>query len=143
MAEREIWAAMKRRWPGGAERVETLLPPGLPDVHWTLKGFAGWFELKDEVAKVRPEQAIWHRAYAKAGGLSYVILRLKGKVYLAAGDRIERDAKVPLTRVVGEDLSQATFDRIALEVEADARVRSERLSRGTAAPRPDAGGPRA
>lgn len=84
MSEKLLWTRYSKAWaPDWCQRIDTNRFKGLPDVHWTFRGVAGWTELKLtrlgsfgliwHDRKLTLEQAMWLDGYARAGGRCCVV----------------------------------------------------------------------
>lgn len=100
-----------------ARRVETITPPGFPDVFWSggsgLQRI-GVIELKAEVGDVRPLQKNFLRKTARAGGLAHVLALKDGVVYLMNGyTGLTIDSKIIFGNAIGIwPLSQIDHDHL-------------------------------
>lgn len=77
MLEKQVWKSFKSLWPWHCERIEPRIGAGIPDVLvQNTFGQPGFVELKAaNRLHLRPEQAIWHRAWQRGGGRSVVVTR--------------------------------------------------------------------
>ncbi len=85
--EKKLWQWIRRgNLPGTWERLEALLPLGLPDclVHWNrtflveLKVVENWSESD---FGLRPEQAEFIDRWNRVGGEAYVLVRIAGELF--------------------------------------------------------------
>jgi hypothetical protein len=87
LTESQFWSRQVRNgFPGYIERIESLASLGVPDTFFTTGGLTGWIELKvlRRVERVRPnevvnwgirrEQATWHWRWARAQGISLILV---------------------------------------------------------------------
>lgn len=76
MKESALWAHLRNShvfdW---AERVESVVTPGLPDVHALIEDHEVWVELKVTPVRLRPAQQIWHKRWAQMGRQSVILAR--------------------------------------------------------------------
>ena len=96
MLESKFWKLLKAHLPRSAfaSRVESgYSTPGAPDLWVCMNGSQQWVELK--VAKgtkilLTPQQVIWHRKCAAAGGSSWVAAWTPQDVLIWRGPDAER-----------------------------------------------------
>ena len=95
MLEKQFWKRLRATLPTGAFccRIEAgYSTPGTPDIWVCANGVQAWIELK--VARgtrvlLTPQQVIWHRACAKAGGRSWIVAGAEDLIYLWPGTEAE------------------------------------------------------
>ena len=100
MTEHATWNLLRARMPVGGHysRIESHdTAPGFPDVHWTLEGKTGGFELKyarmptaaypfrGEKLGLRKTQHIWIRDELEAGGRVLLALQVFANIYFLEG----------------------------------------------------------
>lgn len=96
MKESDLWALLKKAVraiepDAQLERIENAVARGTPDVAYTIRGAAGWIELKhvrngsDQVG-LRPMQVVWMRALTRAGGKGWILARRGNEIRLWSGD---------------------------------------------------------
>lgn len=81
------------------QRIENLVGVGTPDVEACYQGIAFWIELKainDQEnldVEVSPEQVMWHRRRARAGGRSWFLIQVgsgaQARRFLIPGHRAD------------------------------------------------------
>jgi len=84
MSEKNFWKNVRDNLPLKMYRVENSCAKGMPDVHFIQGEKSGWIELKflekwprDKInSGLTLNQSMWSKEYRKAGGLSYVLLRI-------------------------------------------------------------------
>ena len=84
MSEKNFWNNVRNKLPLQMYRVENSCAKGMPDVHFIQSKKSGWIELKflekwprDKInSGLTLNQSMWSKEYRKAGGLSYVLLRI-------------------------------------------------------------------
>ena len=84
MSEKNFWNNVRNKLPLKMYRVENSCGKGMPDVHFIQGKKSGWIELKflekwprDKInSGLTLNQSMWSKEYRKAGGLSYVLLRI-------------------------------------------------------------------
>jgi hypothetical protein len=88
LTESQFWSRhVRNSFPGYIERIESLASLGVPDTFFTTDGgLTGWIELKvlrrvervqpNEVVNwgIRREQATWHWRWARAQGISLILV---------------------------------------------------------------------
>ena len=95
MLEKNFWKRLRATLPSGAFccRIEAgYSTPGTPDVWVCMNGVQAWVELKVAHGNrllLTPQQVIWHRACAKAGGRSWIVAGAKDHIYLWPGAKVE------------------------------------------------------
>ncbi len=95
--EAKVWVRLKRLLSGPAvthlERVECVIPPGLPDVHYIINEVPGWIELKDVDRPKRPttpiridhftkRQRLWLYRYGMSRGHAWILVHVEDVNYL-------------------------------------------------------------
>lgn len=85
MSEKNFWTFVKKNLKLKMYRVENRVSSGMPDIHYISEEGSGWIELKyiKELPKkgsvksgLRRAQSIWHDAYQRNGGQSWILLRV-------------------------------------------------------------------
>lgn len=119
-SEHTLWLALRGRKPRDAvfQRVENRVDIGTPDVCCCIDSTTAWVELK-HVTKwparkwtqintgLTKEQALWHRAWLRAGGHSWILIRVHRTPFLF-------DAKH--ARALLDGLTRQQFEAAALAV---------------------------
>ena len=91
--ESSLWDYLRGVLPLGGHysRIESDTSPGIPDVHYCLKGTAGFIELK--IAQdvpfredgLRKSQLDWMEEQAFAGGRFWILAQVRSRCYLLDG----------------------------------------------------------
>lgn len=89
--ERDIWKSMRMYYPGMAHRIEAAGRSGIPDVQWIYRGRSGWLELKYNVSRVLPAQALFLRRWGFHGGSAFVLGYYFNRFRLVPYSSIGRD----------------------------------------------------
>lgn len=90
MAEKLIYKKLQRDWPGIMQRVEGH-PEGLPDFVWSLGTQMGWLEVKDEIWRVRPGQALFLRRWSFS---SWVLIKSGAWYHMIPGGAVRKDCSL-------------------------------------------------
>lgn len=99
-ARGRLWNSLRGLLPAGchATRIENVLTgehAGFPDVHYTYLEVTGTIELKSvdklpmKKSGVRDSQIGWIKAEIDAGGIVWIIVEFKSKVYIVSGLHVE------------------------------------------------------
>lgn len=76
MSEKAFSQWLMSKLPGDAQRIETTIGRGIPDITWCNDGTEVWIETKvgpKNHIRLRPEQYAWGSRRAVAGGVVLVI----------------------------------------------------------------------
>ena len=114
MKEKEFWEKFRPMFQlhtKYCERIENRVNQGTPDVFCLDKNSeAVWIELKSvkkfgDKPEFQPQQPIWHKKYAAAGGRSYVLVHCGDRIYahpaLAIDEMLKKDFS-PLPDLVAD-----------------------------------------
>ena len=93
MNETAFWNKLREELPDGGHytRVENLVGPGTPDVHYCVSSRSGWMEVKytDKFPLEHPvlvSQMIWLEQHLRAGGRACICVGYKKLVYFVPAD---------------------------------------------------------
>lgn len=92
-ARGRLWNSLRGLLPAGchATRIENSIGSGFPDVHYTYLETTGTIELKSadrlpmKKAGLRKSQIDWIKEEVEAGGLVWILVEYKDKVYIING----------------------------------------------------------
>jgi len=79
-SESNFWKQIKNNLPKDclANRIESKVGGGVPDVHLVLDGLPFWIELKTtktNKVNITPHQIAWHMAYSAKKGKSFYLVK--------------------------------------------------------------------
>jgi hypothetical protein len=119
LSEKRLWMSLRDKSAATWKRIENGVGPGTPDTVGTLYGHTAFVELKAGVGWgrdiVRPEQRIWLREWAAAGGACWLLVSNPGRCMLIPGHLVPYKHEVVEDKVrqqFWEDRAAITWDKV-------------------------------